>query len=209
MERTKLTSFGLAIRATAIVSAALGTISRIVLAGIGGSLVNIFGFFTVQSNLLVLLFLGAALAAPASARRLHGFLRRFHGGVLLSILVTAIIYNALLAGDVEAAGYSGFILVVNHTITPVLFLIDWTVNHERVRYGLGEVGLWLVYPVAYAVFASIEGGITGRFRYFFLDFVNVPGTTYAIQLGGVTVFFLALSALIVAANRGFVRRAGR
>ena len=194
------------IRLVTVASAALGTVSRIVLSARAGSPVDIFGYFTVQSNLLVLVFLLASLVAAATDRPLHLFARRIHGGVLLSILVTAIIYNALLAGDVAHGGFSGFILVVNHTITPVLFLIDWVANHERARYGLRDVGVWLIYPVAYAVFASVEGGITGRFRYFFLDFVNVPLEAYLLQLTGVTLFFFALSALIVGANRLLVRR---
>jgi hypothetical protein len=196
----------LAVRWLALSSAALGTISRIVLATVAGGFPNILGFFTVQSNLFALIFLAVALARGAASGRPGALFHRLHGGVLLYILVTAIIYNALLAGAVDETGYSAFILVVNHTITPILVLADWILNHDRRRYRAADIGLWLINPVVYGVFASIEGARTGAFRYFFLDFVSPPLQTYLLQMLGVTLFFVLLATGIIGANRLIVRR---
>ena len=203
VSRTQLAA---TVRWLTLASAAIGTISRIVLATLSGGFPNILGYFTVQSNLFVLLYIAAALAASSTTRSSGALFRRFHGAVLLYILVTAVIYNSLLAGAVHESGYSGLILVVNHTITPALVLVDWALSHEREPYRAGDIGLWLIYPVAYGVFATIEGARTGVFRYFFLDFRTPPPTTYLVQMTAVTVFFVLLAAGIVGANRLIVRR---
>jgi hypothetical protein len=194
--------FGSAVRYLTVVIALFGTVSRIILAAADGRPLDIFGYFTIQSNLMVCVFLIVALVRgdkplPQSKARMH----TAHGAVLLYILVTAIIYNTLLAGALSEPPFSSLLLVINHTVTPALFLLDWILHQERARYRPRTVWIWLIYPVAYAIFGSIEGWLTGRFRYFFLDFASVSLGQYVIQMGSVVVFFVLLSLLIVAVNR--------
>jgi len=214
---TMKSTLGLSVRLLAAGSAMFGTVSRIILASGDGRLLDIFGYFTIQSNLIVAVFLVFSLFGelggrsgrqgeprPQSTPRAHVT----HGAALLYILVTAIIYNVLLAGELSEPPFSALILMVNHTITPVLFLLDWVLNQKRVRYRPRIVWIWLVYPVVYALFASFEGGQTGRFRYFFLDFASVSLTQYAIQMGFVIAFFVVLALIIVLVNRLLWRSGG-
>ena len=207
------TPLGVAVRLVTLASATLGTISRVVIASFSGGGLNVLGYFTVQANLLVLIYLALVVSASArsgkggpSASLLTRFVTRAHGGVLIYIVVTAIVYNTVLSSGVDLPGYSGFVLLVNHTVTPILFFIDWLMNHDREPYGMADVGRWLIYPIAYAVFASIEGGITREFRYFFLDFVRPSFRVYALQMGAVVALFVLLGLAIVGGNRLIIRR---
>ncbi len=192
-----------ALRVIALLVALVGTISRIIISLPGMGSLSIFFYFTVQSNLMVCAFLSAETIGKY--RRKAGSVRVFHpavqGGVLLYILVTAIVYNLLLAGGMNARGYDLLVLNINHGITPLLFLLDWLLSQRRGSYRWKHLGYWLVYPIGYAVFASIEGYISGNFRYFFLDFVNQGTEAYLIQIGAVTLFFVLLASLIIIYNR--------
>lgn len=213
------TGVGRAVRAVALGVALFGTISRLVLSFRGEMGVFILGYFTVQSNLMVCVFLVVGVArgiggglreeAARSAAGTSGY-HAVHGAVLLYIAITGLVYNLLLAGGVDDSGFSGVILEINHTITPLLFLIDWLLNQERRAYRARLIGLWLLYPIAYAAFGSIEGARTGEFRYFFLDFASKSTGRYVLELSLVTALFVVVAFAIVGANRLVVRRvAGR
>ena len=196
-------------RVTALAGALLGTVARIAISSAGAAEPgrSVWGYFTIQSNLMVCLFLAWGLVGWLRRREGTTGEHILHGAVLLSISITALVYNVLLAATVEASGFDSFLLQLNHTITPLLFALDWAINSRRIRYRWRHVAIWLLYPIAYGIGASIEGASTGAFRYFFLDFVSQSAQTYAVQLGMVTVIFLAVSALIVGANRYLVSRA--
>lgn len=203
-----------ALRVTTLVVAVFGTGARLVEAGFGELGISILGYFTIQSNLMVCVFLSVwavrrvrcVATGGRNRSRDTGFGHAAHGAVLLYIAITGLVYNILLAPGIDIDGFSGFLLVVNHTVTPLLFAADWVVNQERRRYPLKLIGLWLLYPIAYGVFGSIEGSITGRFRYFFLDFASKSVGRYAAELGLVTAIFIVASLAIVGANRLVVRR---
>ena len=212
METTKL---GRIVRVLTFVSALIGTSSRIVLSAMDGRPVSVLGYFTVQSNLMVTVFLALALLVGSVHTQMHKrmkksalLLERAHGAVLVYILVTAVVYNLLLAADMVDSGYSAFILVVNHSITPGLFLLDWLMSRRSYPQQPWDIAAWLIYPIGYALWASIEGAANGTFRYFFLDFVNVPFPRYLATIAAVVVGFIVL-AILVHVSETVKRRAGR
>jgi hypothetical protein len=205
MDRSTL---AIAVRYAAFASALIGTVSRLVISLPGSSNASLLFYFTVQSNIMVCIYLGAEiihrlLRGPSAP---PAFRPAVQGAVLLYILVTGIVYQLLLSGGIESGGYDLVVLNINHGLTPLLFLADWMVSQRRGDYRWAQLPLWLIYPVAYGIFASVEGSITGSFRYFFLDFVNQGITAYLIQIGGVTAFFIALSSLIILFNRRIATR---
>ncbi|WP_144083014.1 Pr6Pr family membrane protein [Salinispira pacifica] len=126
-----------------------------------------------------------------------------HGGVLLYILITGLVFNTMLAPSVESSGYDFLVIHLNHSITPLLFFLDWLVNRPRGSHHWHQLGVWLIYPVGYALFASLEGAAGGNFRYFFLDFTQPPAA-YLAQIISVVGIFVLAAWVIIFINRRIV-----
>ncbi len=226
----KLRSTASVLRYLTCVVAVVGTISRLVISMTRGNAAFIFGYFTVQSNIMVCLFLLTEITRRSkTARHIDRHIDRHiemqtdghqdgsarydspvgagklppsvHGAVLLYILITGLVYNLLLAGNTQSQGFDLLVLNINHGVTPLLFLLDWLTNRKPGKYPWKYLGFWLIYPLLYAVYGSIEGLLTGSFRYFFLDFANRNPPVYAAQLAMVISFFVLLGALIVILSR--------
>lgn len=193
----------LIVRAAAFAVAVFGTVSRIVTSSAEPAAPgqSVWGYFTIQSNLMVCLFLAWGLVRRIRAWKAIRGEHIVHGAVLLYISITGLVYNTLLAATVEASGLSALLLHVNHTVTPILFAADWAVNRERMGYRWRAIAIWLLYPIAYGIGASVEGAATGVFRYFFLDFAGQSTDQYLMQLAMVTVVFVLVSVVIVGLSR--------
>lgn len=183
------------IRITALCIALGGTLSRIFLSLDGELGSNVFLYFTVQSNMLVCIFLAIELLG-----RLKPMKPAVQGGVLMYIVITGLVYNILLAPGWHPEGIDLIITTINHTITPLLFLLDWILSQEYGTYRIKHLLYWLIYPLCYAVFASIEGSITGKFRYFFMDFINQSLGQYMLIMFVVILVFLFIGLIILKFN---------
>lgn len=152
---------------------------------------DLFGYFTIQSNLLVLA--GAILevrAARAGGRRVSP---AFRLAITVYITVTMVIYNALLAPTLTFdSPFDTFIGHVNHTITPLLWISATFVARDGRPVRPMAPLRWLIYPAAYALFGTIEGLVTGRVRYFFLDIERLAGLAFIAWIVGVAALFAAL-----------------
>lgn len=175
--------------------ALFGTASRILDYGTG-----ILFYFTIQSNIMVCLFLALSIFSK-KLPPLDKFLHNAFPAVLLYISITGLIFNTILGGaPIEPTFYS-LVAHINHTITPVLFLVYWLLCCKPGSLKLSMVPVWLVYPILYLIFSSIEGGKTGHFRYYFLDFVNRDVVEYTVTIVAVFGVFFLVSLVIFGVNK--------
>lgn len=148
-----------------------------------GSL-NIFVYFTVQSNAVLAIVYGLAALGRVSVR--------LRGAATLYIAITGSVYHLVLTNpgspffvvDPNANTLHNLLL---HTAAPLLAFADWLLlNREPVRWWYA--GLWLAYPLGYLAFALVRGAIVGEYPYPFVD---------AAQLGygGVTISALVFALL--------------
>ncbi|MBF9016606.1 MULTISPECIES: Pr6Pr family membrane protein [unclassified Oceanispirochaeta] len=189
------------IRITAFIIALGGTFSRIFLSLNGDMGSNVFLYFTVQSNLIVCLYLGIEVLGRSKPMK-----PAVQGGVLMYITITGLVYNILLAPGWHPEGIDLLITTINHTITPLLFLLDWILSQEYGTYRKKHLLYWLIYPLCYALFASIEGALTGDFRYFFMDFINQSTREYLLLMLMVILVFLFIGFVILKFNNLNLRR---
>lgn len=196
----------LSIRILTLAIACFGTISRIIMSTRVDLGITVYFYFTFQSNLMVCFLMLYTVVHPVIPPLKQKFPPRgIYGAVAMYILATGIIYNILLEGNIPASGFNAVILQVNHTLTPILFFFTWLTTQPRGRYPIKWLGWWFVYPIGYAIFASIEGALTGRFRYFFLDFMTRPIVEYSKTLILVILFFIILGLVLVGINRLIAR----
>jgi hypothetical protein len=163
---------------------------------------NFFGFFTIQSNLiLAAVYLLSALASAALGEPTRSPVR---ADATTYIVIVGIVYATLLAPLEEAGGVPvPWANVVLHLVTPVYGIVDWLLFRDRVRLSLDGLWVVLLFPAVWVVFVLLRGATDGWVPYPFLD----PGQGYAAVAGYCVVILVAF--LVIGAFVFCVSRIGR
>ncbi|MFC0627019.1 Pr6Pr family membrane protein [Kribbella deserti] len=152
---------------------------------------NIFAYFTVQSNLL----LGATtLLLAIRPERTSVLFRTLRLNGVLCMAVTGIVYHLVLAGLDDLSGAGAVANLILHTITPLLGLIGWLVFGPRGQTGDRVVAWSIVFPVLWLVFTLIRGSFTGFYPYPFVDVDEHGMATVLLNCLLVALLFLGLAA---------------
>ena len=135
-------------------------------------------YYTVLSNLLVMIFTGYLLW---KMRREGDYwqsssLLRLKGGITMSIMITCVIYHFMLAPLTK-----DFYRLENflcHYIVPLWFLVDTIIFDKSCQYKWFDPIVWTVLPLLYMGFAILNGFVLkmdvpnakdSPFPYFFLN----------------------------------------
>ena len=190
-----------------LVSSLSGILLQLFLIGDVRAALNVFSYYTVQTNLFVAIVI--ALEIALNSRRVgdHEILRILTGGVTLWIIVTASVYHFLLSSFYRPSGLALLANVLLHYVTPLLMMIYWLFFEKKVRYRSFYPLIWAFYPLLYALVSIVRGTITGFYPYWFLN----PGAPYPSGIGSIwnlLLFILVVSAIFVAFGYLFVFNKG-
>ncbi len=160
-------------------------------------------YFTIQSNILVALFLVYALISPRSDQ-LHNI---FRGSVLLPIAITGLVFHLFLVpyypelfGDGVAFRHH-----LTHTIVPFGFFLDWLFFDKKGQLYIGYLKYWLIYPALYWLFSMARGSFVGAYPYFFMDPGILKIGSIMLWLFSLLVIFTVISGLLVLLDRALQR----
>lgn len=168
---------------------------------------NLFGYFTIQSNLLLAAVYAVLGAAGVAGRRRPVWTEVARAAVLTYIVLVGLVYAVLLAPLGAAGGVQvPWANTVLHVITPVFAVVDWLVVPARRALPTSAVGLVLVYPVVWLVVVLIRGATDGWVPYPFLDPANGYGPV-AVTCVAIAVGVLLFAWVVVASSRWLARRA--
>ncbi|MBF4617814.1 Pr6Pr family membrane protein [Clavibacter sp. VKM Ac-2873] len=181
--------------------------------GIWGKTVDFLMYFTIESNLLAAVVMGAGAVrllrrAPAPGR----------GGTTLRLaattymVTTGIVYNVLLRGLPTAPGGNlPWANEVLHVAVPLLVLLDWLLAPDRRALGYGAVGRVVVFPLIWVAVTLARGPFTGNeitgaatyYPYPFLDPATGGGGygTVAIWVAVIAALICGLTLLLTWAGR--------
>jgi len=162
---------------------------------------NLLGYFTIQSGIMIILMFTILIVNQVKGHPESKVKPGLRGAVLLYALVTSIVFLTMLNDKVEMSGLSHLVLYVNHFLTAFLLLIDNRFTVPARSYEWKHIALWLIYPFGYLVFSVIESLLTGRFRYFFLNYTELGAFRYILSILFLVLFFSLLSSFIVFVNR--------
>jgi hypothetical protein len=162
-----------------------------------GSLVFFFSFFTILTNIAVVLVHLAGLTG-----RPGWFAQpRVRAGVAVAIAVVSIVYATVLARLWQPQGLMLVCDITLHYVTPILFVAWWMVAGADGSTRWRDLRLWLAYPLIYLAYALARAPIAGEVPYPFLSVANngVGGVALAslLMLG----LYLLIAALALLYDR--------
>jgi len=169
---------------------------------------NFFSFFTIQSNVFCAIILLIA-GSYALRKRPSDELALLRGASTLYMLITGIVYAALLSGS-EAALQTTipWVNLVVHYVIPLWMLFDWLIDTPALWLNYSAIlARWLVYPLGYVFYSLARGAVVGWYPYPFLN-ARLHGYPFVCaMIVAIAVFSLALgSALVWIAGRPRIRR---
>ena len=171
-------------------------------------LLNFFSFFTIESNILASVVLAVLVAAQLGRPRIG---RRFDVLLLCTstfMVVTGIVYNALLRGiELPQGATLGWSNEVLHLIAPLWLLVDWLVSSGKRDVRFADLGVVAIFPVVWLGSTLLRGPgtldqATGRdwwYPYPFLD-----PATHANGYVGVAIMCVIIAATVVLAAWGMI-----
>lgn len=160
---------------------------------VGARIVNVFCYFTIQSNLLV--GITTALLAIRLDRPSTWF-RGFRLSGLVAITVTFLVFHLVLAGDAQLTGAAAVADTILHTIVPALAVLGWLVFGPRGRVEWRIVLVALVFPLWWIALALIRGPIVDFYAYPFMDVRVLGYPRVFVNLLLVAVLFVGLAAVV-------------
>ncbi len=164
---------------------------------------NLFTYFTILTNVLVA---ATSLLLAVDRNRRSTLFRTLRLDALLGIIVTGIVYHAVLAALYDLHGAEWFADLLFHTVSPVLAVLGWVLFGPRGLIDRRVVALSLLYPVVWLAFTLVRGALIDWYPYPFLD-VTVSGyAQVTINSLVITVLFLTLAAALLGVDRLLTRR---
>ncbi|MFN3707453.1 Pr6Pr family membrane protein [Microcella sp.] len=162
---------------------------------------NFFGFFTIQSNILIsVVWLWAAVRVLQGRRPSAG--RTLLRAITTTfIVIVGIMFVTLLAPlGAEGGVPVGWANTVMHYVTPIAGALDWLLASDRVRLALRRLGWVLVYPTVWVTVVLVRGATDGWVPYPFLN----PSTGYDsvfFFVGMIVLAFITTGAAIFLLSR--------
>jgi hypothetical protein len=171
--------------------------------------VRFLSFFTIQTNILILVCMLAPALAPRS--RVSELLSRptVRTAVMSYSALVAIIYLVLLRNIGHDQGLERLADQVLHYVTPAMFFIDWLVWVPKGRARWSIIGHYLIYPALYCAWTFLYGAVTGWYPY---PFVHVRRLNYAHiagNLAGLACLIIAITMILLLLDRALAALRGQ
>ena len=168
------------------------------------AIIRYFSFFTILSNIVVVLAC-SWVAFGTAARVESAFTARLRGAAALYIAVTGGIYVTVLRSLWQPQGAQWVADMLLHYAVPLLYLLLWLVFSPKGRLRWSDALRWLLFPLAYLLWAMWRGTWAHEYPYPFLD-VAVLGLPMVLRNAfAVAGLFLALGLVLVAIDRALGR----
>lgn len=151
-------------------------------------------FFTILTNLLIAATFAAVAAGRSSSPRWLLMMTAAIAGV-------GIVFHALLSDLVVQVGAG---IIANqgvHTAVPILSVIWFAACAPARMLRWRDAGLVIIWPIIYCIYILLRGAVTGEYPYPFINANALTPVQMAVNVAGLTLFFLTLGLLLIAALR--------
>jgi hypothetical protein len=158
----------------------------------GTRVIRFFSYFTIESNLLVLITSGMLAVTPWRDGTLFRVLRL---DALFGITVTFVTYSVLLAPLHDPHGIDAATNAGQHYVVPIMAILGWLAFGPRPRIGENTILLALIWPALYIAYTLAHGAASDWYPYPFIDVVHI-GYATALRNGlGLIVLMAGVATL--------------
>jgi hypothetical protein len=172
---------------------------------LGRRIAQFFSYFTIQSNILVLVTTAVLALRPARAGRLFRVLRI---AALYGITVTLVVYWVALAPLAHFTGVAAATNLALHLVVPVMAIVGWALFGPHAVGDRRSLVMSLIWPAAFVVLTVVQGAVTGFYPYPFVDIDELGIARVAVNAAIILVGLLAVGATFTALSTVISRRLG-
>lgn len=165
------------------------------------TLFRFFGFFTVDTNIIVALCFTCIFIGTKYRLGRFFFKPATITAITVYITIVGIVYNLILRSLWEPAGLQKTVDELLHTVIPALVIVFWLAFVPIGQLKWKNVFPWLIYPVIYMTYALVHGAITKWYPYPFVDVNRLGNNKTLINAGGILLIIFALSLAMIATGK--------
>lgn len=161
--------------------------------GVIGRVLDYFTYFTIWSNIVVAVVMIMLFLRPSRDSFAFRVLRL---DSVLMIVVTGIVYNAILAGSAKVQGLEAVSNTFDHVLTPLVTLLVWLFLGPRGWISWRIIGASMILPIVWLAWALARGAVIGAYPYGFLDVATYGYGAVAVNVLGIIVFAVVLCLIL-------------
>jgi hypothetical protein len=179
----------------------------------GRSLVNMFSYFTIQSNVLVFVTSAVVACVPTVSGNLWRAVRL---AALCGITTTGIVYATIIAPYVHLSGDALLYDYVFHYVVPIVSVLGFVFVGPRLAFRHRDL-VYLVWPVLWLVYTMVRGAVSdpnftglgetpSSYPYRFLDIEQVSTFEVVASIVVITLVLVGLGFAYIWAEGKLDRR---
>lgn len=164
---------------------------------IAGSLLILFSFFTILTNILAVKSATIILIAPNSYWGRFFSKSQVQCAITVYIVIVGLVYNLVLRQQWSPKGWFKLADELLHLVNPVLFVVYWLVFALKSDLKYKYLPAWLLYPVIYFIYILIRGAVKGDYPYPFMNVTLHGYITVTLNCIIVLLAFAGIGALFI------------
>jgi len=168
-----------------------------------GALIFFFSFFTILTNLTLVLIYASELWPR---QWLNWFRRPATRGMMVAAIILVMgFYHFILAASWNPEGWFKIADVALHYATPVFYVAWWVLFMRHGTLKWTDIARMLLPPIIYLIYVMIRGAIISEYPYPILEANMLGYGAVAINVLWVLVGLTVLCAIVVAVDRALTR----
>jgi len=168
---------------------------------LGGAIVQLLSYFTIQTNFLLALLLTLLIFKPQSKWGRFFAQPYVIGAMAAYITIVGLVYHFMLRDQFHPVGLFKVTSDIFHIISPIAFVLFWIFLIKKTTIKWINTLWWLVYPLIYTIYILIRGALTNYYPYNFLDVAQISYTDVLSNCGFLLVGFIILNAFYILISR--------
>jgi hypothetical protein len=166
-------------------------------ADIPETIIRFFSFFTILTNILVVLYFSARISI---FKKTH-LTKLSKDGNLTAltafILVVGLVYQFILRGTWQPTGLQRIIDELLHSVIPLFVFLYWLKFATKNDLIFKNIKIWLWYPIVYFLYLIIRGHFSNFYPYPFVNVTEIGYSQVLINAVLVSLFFLFIMGVLI------------
>lgn len=168
-----------------------------------GALVFFFTFFTILTNVMLVLVYASDLRPREAMSWFRSPVTR--GMTAAAITMVGLFYHFVLASTWNPEGWFKLADIALHYVTPIIFIAWWVLFMWHGKLKFSDIPVMLLPPVVWLVFAMIRGAILSEYPYPVLEAHKLGYGQVTINILVILAGFTVLCAIVVAVDKALSR----